>query len=78
MITKETLDMLGEAALRYGIQGFECADFKVMFSLKQPQLVFEPRTQPIGEKYGMPTDDELLFASSLPLSEEEIAARPPA
>jgi hypothetical protein len=81
MIDKPTLDLLGESALKYGITTFKCADFEVTFTIQQPKIVFAPSEMPtngIGAPYGMPTEDELLFASSIPMTQEEIQARPPA
>lgn len=80
MIDKATLETLGEAAQKYGIRSFKCADFEVLFTIQQPKLVFassEVPNKPIGAPYGMPTDDELLFASSIPLTNGEIEAQAP-
>lgn len=79
MISKVDLDMIGEAALRYGLKYFEFGSMKLHFgAAQQPQLATSTlQNQPIGETHGMPTDDQLLFASSIPLSDDEIAARAP-
>lgn len=76
---QDLLEVICDAAHRFGIKTFEGGQLKVTFSDFQPKFVFpDPREiSPIGEKYGMPTDDQMLFASSVPLTDDEIAARPP-
>lgn len=79
MISKEQLDTLGEAAQKYGIRTFKCPDFTVVFTDQRPQIVIgdvSPNRQ-IGQVHGMPTEDELLFASSIPLSSDEMESKPP-
>lgn len=82
IISRDMLDVLGAAAQRYGIIAFKCPDFEVTFSGQPPRIMMPmpglDSSRSIGELHGMPTEDELLYASSgYPLSEEEIRARPP-
>ncbi len=79
-ITKEQLEIICEAAQKYGITHFKLEELEMEFDPPQPRIVYTPpslKNQPIGEAHGMPTDDQLLFASSIPMSDEELAARPP-
>lgn len=80
MTIKEDLEVIGEAALKYGMSRVEINGLMaVEFTYKPPQVVYPTAmaTSPIGESEGMPTDDQLLFASSIPLTDEEIAAQVP-
>ncbi len=79
MISKENLEMICEMAAKHGIKVFHDNEVRLVFSGTHGMGThYETFTNPIGEKHGMPTEDELLFASSIPLTEEEIMARPPA
>lgn len=79
MITKEELDMIGEAAQRYGIRTFKFGEMMLVFRPQEPRIMFDEAklNRPIGQGHGMPTDDQMLFASSIPMTDEEIAARAP-
>lgn len=84
MITKEAIEIIGDAALKYGIKHLKIQDHvcerllvEISFTDQRPQIIMPQTSVPIGEKYGMPTDDEMLFASSIPMTEDEIAARAP-
>lgn len=77
---KEDLDIIGEAAKKYGFLKFNHVDYQIEFSNEQPKLIIPNMSianRPIGEAFGMPTDDQMLFASSIPMTDEEIAASPP-
>lgn len=78
---KEFLDIVCEASQKYGIRHFKLCDLDLTFTAQQPKIVLassELPNQGIGETFGMPTEDELLFASSIPMTQDEIEARPPA
>lgn len=77
---QDMLEVVCDAAQRFGITRFHGDLFEVNFTEMRPQLVIGDMSpnRHIGEAEGMPTDDQLLFASSIPMTDEEIAARPPA
>lgn len=77
---RQLLDTLGMAAQLYKIKSYKDANIEVTFGETSGQplgFLSGPEKQPMGEENGMPTEDELLFASSIPLSPEEIRARAP-
>ncbi len=77
---QDKLNVIGDAAQRFGMKTFKMDDLEITF--EPPRVVFAATSgmpnQAIGATSGMPTEDELLFASSIPLTEDELAARPPA
>lgn len=78
---QDLLNVIGDAAERFGMTRVKWEDIEIEFAEVQTQLVSYTTdvssTQPIGEEHGMPTEDELLFASSIPLTDDEIRAKAP-
>lgn len=81
------IDDLGsilEVASKHKIRKLKVADVEIEFFPEFPELqpiimASGPITpQKIGEEYGMPTDDQLLFHSSgFPMTDEELKAQAP-
>lgn len=85
MITKEAIEIVGDAALKYGIKNIKISESErpslildITFSERPAQILMQTPTIPIGTA-GVPTDDQFLFMSSgIPMTDDEINARTPA
>lgn len=77
------LDIAGAAAQKHGLSSLRIEKtIELIFKSDYPRIMYtgagDNKTGiPIGERHGMPTDDELLFASSIPLTPGEIEAQAP-
>lgn len=80
MITKEQFIDICEVAKKYGVTSFSSDGTVISFSERaQPAEMVFPELGPrkIGEKFGAPTDDQMLFWSSDPMEDEDMATQPP-
>lgn len=77
----DMLSVICDLATTHGIKTIKVETVEIEFDPQaRTRVVFgplAPKDQPIGEDHGMPTDDQLLFASSIPLTDEEIQAGVP-
>jgi len=78
-IDKDLLDAVLASARKHGVRALKVASLGLDVAFHPPDapVIKVDHKLPIGEAHGMPTDDEMLFASSIPLTPEELVARAP-
>lgn len=66
-----------KVAIKYGVASFRLQELSVLFQTAPADVPRETIRAAMGEGAGMPTEDQFLFMSGIPLEDNEILAQPP-